>query len=387
MCGIVAVINKGNHGFNKKQEDVFYDLLFVDTLRGDDSTGVIFTYNNGDFGIMKDAWAAPNVIQDFQSSDMGKSLFSKGKVAIGHNRKATVGKVEKETAHPFVVDKKFALVHNGTLYNHKDLADTKVDSEALAIHLAPVLGKDFDLAAFEEAIGKVNGAYACITYNQETNCVYVFRNKERPLSIFETADGWVLGSEFGMVGWCVTRNSITVSKDGAQWVKENTLYTFDLNKNTCTMQEYVPKKARPPITVATYTEMAITAAGNNSAWMGQSISKNYFKTLKRKHLGRKMQFYADDYVEKYFPNTIEQGETLVTLMGENDYLSVDHYINASFDITDLPVGDTGLTDRLYIGEVHDMVLDKANERIVLFMHNCKPVPKVVIQNETAPAVH
>ena len=91
---------------------------------------------------------------EFEKSDMGKRVISKGKALIGHNRKATVGSVNNATAHPFVVGDSFAMVHNGTLRNHKALADTVVDSEALAIHLSKVLVEDFDKLKFEEEIGK-----------------------------------------------------------------------------------------------------------------------------------------------------------------------------------------------------------------------------------------
>lgn len=388
MCGIVATISKQPNGFSKKQEDVFYDMLFSNTLRGDDSTGVICVMNNQDFGIMKDAWAAPHVIQYFQGSAMGRKMFSMGKAIIGHNRKATIGKVEKETAHPFLVGNKFALVHNGTLYNHHELANTVVDSEALAIHLSKVLNSNFELSAFEEAIGKVRGAYAVLCYSQETNCVYAFRNKERPLSVFETGQGWHIGSEFGMVGWCSTRNGETIIKDGANYIKEDCLYTFDLTKNTLTKQDYVPKKAMPPM-AATHTHTPSRTEGGSKYKWGSGMSKNEFKRLRRKHLNRYIQFYADDYVEKYFPRTLADGETLITLMGENDYFGFDHFVTATFDITDFPVGDTEITDRLYMGFVDDMVWDMQAERVVFMLTRCRTVPKPLLENkhENSPAVH
>jgi len=121
ICGIVGVVIKANNGLTKRIEDSFYNLLFVDTLRGDDSTGIIAVEKDTTFHIMKEASEAAWFIPQAQYSKVGKGMWTTGKALIGHNRKGTMGKVEDENAHPFVVDDDFAMVHNGTLTKSQNL--------------------------------------------------------------------------------------------------------------------------------------------------------------------------------------------------------------------------------------------------------------------------
>ena len=130
------MVLKHNTGLIKQTEDVFDQLLYANALRGEDSTGVIAVEKDSSFHIAKDAspsfWFGPA----FKESDISKKMWNNAKAMIGHNRKKTIGKIEDATAHPFVVDDEFAMVHNGTLFGHAQLAKTEVDSEALAIVLA-----------------------------------------------------------------------------------------------------------------------------------------------------------------------------------------------------------------------------------------------------------
>src|ERR1700752_137462 len=133
MCGIVGFISKWKAtGFSAKQQKMFYQLLHADMLRGWEATGVITVAKNGDFGIMKEASDASVFNGSFIDSDLDKDMYKEGVAVIGHNRAKTIGENKDENAHPFVVDDTFAMVHNGTLRNHKDMHDTEVDSEALA---------------------------------------------------------------------------------------------------------------------------------------------------------------------------------------------------------------------------------------------------------------
>lgn len=153
MCGIIGGVIRSFYGFDKKTEDTFYQMLYANALRGDDSTGVVFIEKDTSFGIMKTAYSSAFVTDEFHDSKQGKAMWTQGKAMIGHNRKKTSGAISDTNAHPFVVDDTFAMVHNGTLYSHKHLADTEVDSEALAIHLSKVLNNEFTLEKFEESIG------------------------------------------------------------------------------------------------------------------------------------------------------------------------------------------------------------------------------------------
>lgn len=384
MCGIVGVAIKKNYGFFKKEEDVFYDLLFADTLRGDDSTGMVFVEKDGSFGIVKDRYSAPLILDEFRNTNMGKSMLQLGKAMIGHNRKATIGKVEKDTAHPFVVDDVFALVHNGTLHGHKQLADTAVDSEALAIHLKKVLGPDYTKEAFEKAIGKVYGAYAVACFNQETNKLHLFRNSQRPLCIVETDEAWFWASEYGMLSWILSRHSITIKKDAAEFVKEDTLYTIDLTDNKLTKEAYTPKKYtavtnNTPMVIGTKVTVATGGLISNG------VSKNEFKRLKKQLAFKQIQFFADDYVEKNFPKLIESGETELCLFGEllDDEYKFYHSIQAYIDLKQHPsLQDGRFTNKLYSGRIFELSYDSAGGGIIVHVDHVLPMPSSLDKKPT-----
>jgi hypothetical protein len=98
-------------------------------------------------------------------------------VLVGHCRSKTVGEISVKNAHPFDFPEDGIIgVHNGTLHNHRDL-DTydynKVDSEVLYGHMAKNGVRD----TFEN----VEGAFACIWWNDKDKTLNFFRNDKRPL--------------------------------------------------------------------------------------------------------------------------------------------------------------------------------------------------------------
>lgn len=397
MCGIVGLVIKASNGFTKKTEDSFFDMLYVDTIRGDDSTGVVYIENDASFGYMKEANAATWCACVMQNDAAVKGMWSRGKAYIGHNRKKTIGAVSHETAHPFVVDGKFAMVHNGTLYNHKALADTLVDSEALTIHLSKVLNKDYSKAKLEEALGKVNGAYAIAAFNQETNKVYLTRNKERPLAIIETDEGWFWASEGNMLYWILARNGIDWKQNKVMNLKENCLYTIDLDTNTLTTEDYVPKKATPPVTNKVIGGPKVTATVTKAhtpvlTSIGSKLSKNEFKRIKRKYMGSSLLIYATDYLEKNFPKTLADGENEVIILGDCEVFKFDHSVQAEFDIYDTVPGVNDLTDCYYSGRVADMTFEKTRGYVMVTLDQLRMIPpslkKVKYETPVAPlALH
>jgi hypothetical protein len=388
MCGIVGVVPRGNFGFDKKTEESFYQMLFCDTLRGDDSTGVIMVENTAGFGIMKEGYAAPYVLDQIQMSDLGKAMYPRGKALIGHNRKKTIGIGSDENAHPFVVKGEFAMVHNGTLTNHKELADTVVDSEALAIHLEPVLNGDWDLAAFEEAIGKVKGAYAIAAYSQNNHQVYLLRNDQRPMSFVDTPEGFFWASEMGLLYWILGRNGVTLKGHEPVVVKENTLYKIDLDTNKVEVVSYMPKKAIPVTnTVTGNWKTASTVAGQGKRGGTNRMSKNAFKAAKKRWFGALTDFWADDFIEKDFPKTIAQGASDVLLMGDIEEFTFDHVVQAEFDLNELHPKESFL-NCLYYGRVTDMEYDKATGMVTIRLGDLKKVtPSKRVKHETVLALH
>jgi hypothetical protein len=387
MCGIVGVVHKAHNGFDKKNEAVFYEMLYCDALRGDDSTGVILVENTSGFGIMKEGYSSAYVVDAVATSDQGKAMFSRGKAMIGHNRKKTIGEATDENAHPFVVNDEFAMVHNGTLTNHKALADTAVDSEALAIHLEPVLNcEDWNLENFEAAIGKVYGAYAIAAYSQKNHSVYLLRNDQRPLSYVETPDGFYWASEMGLLYWILGRNGIALQKCQPVVVKENSIYRIDLDTNKVEVISYIPKKATPVAHTVTGTSKNTSYKAATSGGT-KRLSKNAFKAIKKRWFGTQTDFWADDFIEKDYPKTIAQGASDVLLIGEIDEMSFDHVVHGEFDLNELHPKEKFL-NCLYLGRITEMEYDKRTGMVEITLGElAKVTPSRTLKHEDIPALH
>lgn len=296
MCGLIGVYTKSLAGFGSGETDCFEDLLFMDMLRGDDSTGITSFLNTGEVQMLKGIgdsysmrWFDSYGAKEYR--EVISEAFKKGKVLLGHNRKATVGTVADETAHPFVIadasgSARFFFMHNGTLRGHRKLNggnNYDVDSEALGNYLCP---KATNVSELEAALAEVDGHYAMQWVDQEKQMLYLLRNNERPLHIARTADGYIWASEPGMIVACAARNRQKI--EAMIEAKAHTLYSLDLDGYDQKFKEteLTVKKASPPIT------QVITMGDTAATW----VSKSRFKKLNKEWEGRTCTFYLDDYM-------------------------------------------------------------------------------------------
>jgi len=373
MCGIVGVVIKAKTGLIKQQEDCFYQMLYADVLRGNDSTGVIGVEQDSTFHIAKEAISAEWFISQLDNDPISSAMWRDGKAYIGHNRKSTIGKTTDENAHPFVVNDEFAMVHNGTLFGHRQLADTTVDSEALTIHLHKAFEKTDYLDDVNEALGKVNGAYAVAMYDQRSHMVRILRNKDRPLCYVETSNAWYFASEGGMLYWILTRNGYGAKDIDIKMVPEHELISFDLSNNTVIQEQLTPKKLITPMPAPT-GGVKTKYTGGTSNIFDIGLSKNAYKRFRKNLIGRKVEWWCEDFVETNFPKTFDDGETAVSLMGVCDEFTIDHMIRADIDIKELNLLGTELTDRLWTGMIRDMSYDPKTKRVSLEVIDSLPLP-------------
>src|SRR6187551_1277975 len=112
----------GDMGF--RHRSVMKTMLFFNTLRGKDSTGVaVFDQDRNTVEIKKSVLPGYEFIQ---MSGIDALLSSNKGVWLGHGRAKTVGEVNRLNAHPFEVrDDEDAInsfgAHNGTLNNKFDI--------------------------------------------------------------------------------------------------------------------------------------------------------------------------------------------------------------------------------------------------------------------------
>lgn len=246
MCGLVAVITKNLNGLNRDQVDAFDHLLYIDALRGEDSTGVFSVDKDGDMEWAKEASASYEFRKhkDYEAL-MGRS-FQRGAALVGHNRAATKGSIIDENAHPFTVDDRITLVHNGTLYgDHRTLANVDVDSHAIA-HVIHNNGDDV-----EKALQQVHGAFALIWHDHKNKTLNFVRNTSRPLHWVETDRGWIWASEKNMIDWILSKYPNLKAVSEPALLPEGILCTYTQGKNgwsvdTKKIQLTAPYKYTPP---------------------------------------------------------------------------------------------------------------------------------------------
>ena len=225
MCGLTLVINKNKNGFNYKHQEIFASLMYLSGgYRGRDGAGVALIDNIGNVKMAKDGESVDNFLQTDEYKALDRQAFQNGWAMIGHNRAATRGTIVDKNSHPFIIDDNIVLVHNGTFSgDHKHLKDTEVDSEAIG----HVIAEHKDI---EEALRKVNAAYALMWYNVADKTINIIRNSQRTLWFMELDNAYVFSSEEPFLQFIMDKHNITPT-EGPSLLKEHVLCSYLLKDN------------------------------------------------------------------------------------------------------------------------------------------------------------
>ena len=237
MCGIVGIVAKHSGGFWNWVPDFFEEMLYADALRGLDSTGAFMVTRKNAVKVVKQAADPGMLFRTLSWKNFKGSIYSDAMVLVGHNRKATVGNVIAENAHPFV-DKSIALVHNGYIANHRQL-DSKVDVDSQSIITAIKSEEDY-----KNGLAKLTGAWAISWYDHDKKRLYLTRNQERPLYIIHTDNALFFASEHSMLYWLLGRHKIAHQE--AIECKPGVVY--EINWKNYRMDSYeIPRPVQTPV--------------------------------------------------------------------------------------------------------------------------------------------
>jgi len=200
MCGIISYFSN-EKVYNGNLHKLLHNLLWIDSIRGDHSTGLI--YQGGDEVVDTYKRAVPG--WDFVQLDRTKQIlkdFEKTPYLIGHNRAATKGDVKSTNAHPFTFDH-ITGVHNGTLHSYHQLTPAGVSHEVDSQHLYHAIS----LNGFGDTVDRVQGSFNLLWHDATDDSIHLCRNDTRPYTFAKLKGKEILigASEKTMLKWLVNK--------------------------------------------------------------------------------------------------------------------------------------------------------------------------------------
>lgn len=325
MCGLFGVAVDRKSGLLKKHTDFIEQAMYVDALRGWDSTGLAILDESMGSKVHKRALPAA----DFMMSRVGLRAMkdansTKTRVVIGHNRAATVGDVRDEYSHPFKYDH-ITGAHNGTLRSRRGLVNTNspVDSMDLIHAFSRTEPEDYT-----RLLREVDGAYALTIANSKDGLLYFVRNTARPLNIMWDDSDMYWGSEAGMLWWLLERNKVNIDKVEHLEVEPHRLYSYDIKSGDLVYTDYKPK---PVATTSTVGGASKISSGNSRTY-GVGPSFNGEERVTAEELLKAKILHKSDMEGNAFAVNIswrpynQSGNTLKSSWGE---LTGEWYYDAS----------------------------------------------------------
>lgn len=302
MCGIFGMISKKTRPFNKR---AFCTMGARNDSRGGDSCGV-FIDGQVEYGVDEQKM----FINFFRDSVLLNST-QECKVALGHCRKASVGKVSIETAQPIVLKNEqgqidFVLIHNGTIYNYKDLAKKYIpDVNIDGLTDSQVMARIFYHKGYD-VLDEYNGGAVFVIHDYRSNRTLVFKGaskkykysketeEERPLYYCWHNGRFVFSSIFETL---------------YAFYYEEKVYSFPCNKLVAIKGEHKVKLIksydRENVTQSKPTFSTYSIVNNPAIWddyddyygkgYGNGYSNNYYNGVNRTY---KMKYDGVNYLDE-----------------------------------------------------------------------------------------
>lgn len=264
MCGIVGFLAEKPRQLNALRANFMEQALYVDALRGQDSTGMFSVKLDRKAYYIKDAVDARLFLQQGSIKRAVDDMRQDRYLCVGHNRKATLGSRDLSNAHPFVAGN-VCMVHNGTLHSYHTLPshpDGNSDSARVAQALS--VAEPGGLAVLEE----LKGDYAFVWFDGRSHKIYFANNGKRPLSFLRAKDHTFFASEGMMAKFVLSRTMDLGKKESLPRItnfKPFHLYSAGLGEVQFDIQEYEAKT-----TTRTYPVRGAAGSTNDRPTYGRN---------------------------------------------------------------------------------------------------------------------
>ena len=306
MCGIFGVIS--TKAITKDQAGFLESAFQAGQVRGIHGSGMFTSTKDGNVSCAKRALSGTDFLSSPEAKKLSHGMYGVT-AAIGHNRFATHGGHTDDNCHPFKFGDVVGVHNGGIPLSVLDVIDPK-DSHAV------------DSARLYKAISEIDnpidvltkihsGAYSLVWHDARTNCMYLARNTQRPMSLVETPDALYIASEMGMMGWLLARHGLLPAGKTLKVGETNlyTLYTIPMDDpSKVTAEEY--KAAPAPVPKS----KPYQGVGYN---LGNSIYNNStVKDTVNKDLGndRGRVCYTLESVEQKYPCLKSKVEFIRSIM-------------------------------------------------------------------------
>jgi predicted glutamine amidotransferase len=284
MCGLYGMIAKfQRNSYTDLDISHFWDMSIITSLRGRDSSGI--------WGINKDhldrdprMWKKigdPFYLINAKESDQIEKFIKDDAIAMfGHGRKATIGKVTLQNAHPFRY-KNITLMHNGTIHGGLEEKDKEIEVDS---HALTILVQEKGVQA---ALSQVEGAFAIICYDIESKTIQIARNNQRPLHYVEHNDMIYIMSDKLALQYIMDR----AGRTGTSVVKEfDAMKVYEIDPAKPTISNETKKISYPPVKT-TYYDSTKYHNSWEGGWEGWPPNKE--AAVKVTHINSKSKSFDD----------------------------------------------------------------------------------------------
>ena len=251
MCGIMGYYSFGRTTPNKNKIEKMFVLL---ESRGRDASGFAYINNQNKLVVSKAAVKS----SDFVKESDWKSLVLP-KIMILHTRAKTQGEpTNNMNNHPLFTKDGLCIVHNGMIFNDKEIfgkkekRDAEVDSEAILAVLA-AKGKKTNESVedkIKHVFDKLEGGFAVASININEPSELVLFRKDNPIELYYDSSDDILY-------FCSERRimleALGISKSSKRGFNlgENSYHHYELENNHAliintdgveTYKKYFPKR-------------------------------------------------------------------------------------------------------------------------------------------------